>query len=251
MRPAAAAGLAKSPTIDTAVDASNALQALAAHFDGQPNATLSPASLANTASALEARRRAETTFAALPGAFRGLAAVFSGRSDDIFVPVGIGGDESASLGTAVDAFVSQDRTATRLYVATADDPYSITAFGTVRAARVALANAAPSFGQGATAYLGGSTAQLADVEDVLSSDFLRVGAITVLGILIVLVLLLRARRRAALPRRDRPPLLRERAGPVRVPLPGGPGPARDQLLPAAHGLRPARRARAPTTTSSS
>jgi len=189
---AAAASLAKSATLDAAVDASNALQALAVHFDARPDATLSPASLADTASAREARRRAETTFAALPDAFGGLAAVFSGRSDDIFVPVGIGGDESASLTKAVDAFVSQDRTATRLYVATTDDPYSITAFRTVRAAHAALASAAPSLGQGAAAYLAGSTAQLADVQDVLAADFLRVGAITVLGILIVLVLLLRA-----------------------------------------------------------
>ncbi len=66
---AAAASLAKSATIDAAVDASNALQALAVHFDAQPDATLSPASLADTASAKEARRRAEATFAALPDAF--------------------------------------------------------------------------------------------------------------------------------------------------------------------------------------
>ena len=189
---AAAASLAKSATLDAAVAASSALQALAVHFDAQPDATLSPASLADTASAREARRRAETAFAALPDAFDNLAAVFAGRSDDIFVPVGIGGDEAASLGEAVDAFVSADRTATRLYVATADDPYSIAAFATVRAARDTLASAAPSFGQGATAHLAGSSAQLADVQDVLAADFLRVGAITVLGILLVLVVLLRA-----------------------------------------------------------
>ena len=108
------------------------------------------------------------------------------------MPVGIGGDEAASLGEAVEAFVSADRTATRLYVATADDPYSIAAFATVRAARDTLASAAPSFGPGATAHLAGSSAQLADVQDVLAADFLRVGAITVLGILLVLVVLLRA-----------------------------------------------------------
>ncbi len=189
---AAAASLAKSATLDAAVAASNALQALAVHFDAQPDARLSPASLADTASAREARRRAEAAFAALPDAFRNLAAIFAGRSDDIFVPVGIGGDQSASLSEAVEAFVSPDRTATRLYIATTDDPYSITAFKTVRAAREALADAAPSFGQGATVHLGGSTAQLTDVQDVLAADFLRVGAITVLGILIVLVVLLRA-----------------------------------------------------------
>ena len=240
---AAAASLAKSATLDAAVDASNALQTLAVHFDAQPDATLSPASLANTASAREARRRAETTFAALPDAFSGLAAVFAGRSDDIFVPVGIGGDEAASLSEAIDAFVSQDRTATRLYISTTDDPYSITAFGTVRAAREMLASAAPSFSQGATAHLG----------RLHRPARRRPG---------------RSRRRlpprrrdhgarhphrpgrppprdrcAALPRRDCPPVLRQRARPVRVPLPGSPGASRHQLLPAAHGLRPARRPR--------
>ncbi len=240
---AAAASLAKSATLDAAVDASNALQTLAVHFDAQPDATLSPASLANTASAREARRRAETTFAALPDAFSGLAAVFAGRSDDIFVPVGIGGDEAASLSEAIDAFVSQDRTATRLYISTTDDPYSITAFGTVRAAREMLASAAPSFSQGATAHLAGSTAQLADVQDVLAADFLRVGAITVLGILLVLILLLRA---IVAPLYLVATVLLSYGSALGLSaflfqeVLGHPG---HQLLPAAHGLRPARRPR--------
>jgi RND superfamily putative drug exporter len=189
---AASADLAKEPTIDAAVAASNALRALAVHFDGRADATLSPASLADTSAAQETRRRAEATFAALPVAFRDLAAVFAGRSDDLFVPVGIGGDRAADIQKAVDAFVSQDRAATRFYVTTTDDPYSIDAFRTVRAAHEGLAAAAPAFGQGTTTRLGGSTVQLADVQDVLSTDFMRVGIITVLGILVVLIVLLRA-----------------------------------------------------------
>ena len=240
---AAAAALAKSATLDAAVAASSALQALAVHFDTQQDATLSPASLADTASAREARRRAETAFAALPDAFHALAAVFAGRSDDIFVPVGIGGDEAASLGEAVEAFVSADRTATRLYVATADDPYSIAAFATVRAARETLASAAPSFGQerdGAPRGLlcparrrpGCPRRRLPPGRrDHGARHPHRPGRPPPRD------------RRAALPRGDRPPLLRQRTRPVRVPLPGGPRASRHQLLPAADGLRPARRPR--------
>jgi RND superfamily putative drug exporter len=40
--------------------------------------------------------------------------------------------------------------------------------------------------------VGGATAEYVDVQDTLSADFLRVAAITILGILIVLILLLRA-----------------------------------------------------------
>ena len=42
------------------------------------------------------------------------------------------------------------------------------------------------------AYVGGATAEFADVQDTISADFLRVAAITIVGILIVLILLLRA-----------------------------------------------------------
>jgi RND superfamily putative drug exporter len=189
---AAAASLAKEPGLDAAVAASNGLQALAGHFDARPDATLFPDSLAGTEAAKEARREAEATFDALPVAFRALSGVFDGRTDDIFVPVGIGGDRAADIEQAVDAFVSADRTTTRFYVTTTDDPYSIAAFRTVRTVRDDLVAASASFGPAASADLYGSTAQLADVQDVLASDFLRVGIVTVLGVLLVLILLLRA-----------------------------------------------------------
>ncbi len=51
---------------------------------------------------------------------------------------------------------------------------------------------AATFGPAAAGHVGGPTAQFTDVQDTLAGDFLKVGAITVLGILIVLMLLLRA-----------------------------------------------------------
>ena len=55
-----------------------------------------------------------------------------------------------------------------------------------------LADAAPAFGPAASGHIGGPTAQFADVQDTLAADFQKVGLITVFGILLVLIVLLRA-----------------------------------------------------------
>jgi RND superfamily putative drug exporter len=188
----AAAGLERAPSAAAAIAAANGLDALAVHFDAQPDATLAATSLASTPAALEAKQRATAAFAAIPGAMHDLGAVFAVRSDDIFVPVGLGGPNASELQQAVDAFVSADRTATRFYLTASGDPYSTSAFEMTRLVQDELAAAAPSFGQGATAALDGPTAQLADVQTVLQSDFQRVGVITVIGIFVVLAILLRA-----------------------------------------------------------
>jgi RND superfamily putative drug exporter len=187
-----AASLAANPTATAAVATASAMNQLAVHFDSQPDARLSPTSLAGTASAKELKREATATFAAIPTAFTSLADVFKPRSDDIFVPVGLGGDDAQKLTDAVNAFVSADRSAARFYVTSASDPYASSSFEMVRTGQTMLASAAPSFGPSASAYLGGPTAQFADVQTTLEKDFGRVGIITVLGIFVVLVLLLRA-----------------------------------------------------------
>ena len=69
----AAASLEKKATIQAAIDLSSAFEQLAVHFDSQPDATLSPKSLANTSSALELKHEAETVFKALPDQFTALA----------------------------------------------------------------------------------------------------------------------------------------------------------------------------------
>jgi RND superfamily putative drug exporter len=189
---AAVAGLEKDVTIGAALDLSDALGSLAIHFDDQPDATLVPESLSGTAAAKEARRQAQAAFEQLPVDLRALSAVFAGRTDDVFVPLGIGGDEGDDIATAVDAFISADSSAARFFVTTTEDPYSETGFAAVRRAQDVLADAAPRFGSGAEAHLGGTTAQFADVKWVLGTDMEKVGVITVLGILLVLMLLLRA-----------------------------------------------------------
>lgn len=188
----AAARLEAEPTIVAALDLSDALDAIAAHFDGRPGTTLFPESLAETDAAKETRREIKAAFDALPPSLDGLAAVFAARPDDVFIPTALGGEDGAQLEDAIEAFVSADRTATRFYLSTTDDPYSQAAFATVARAQEILQAAAPGFGAGTAAHLGGTTAQFADVQRVLAGDFARVGAITVLGVLLVLVILLRA-----------------------------------------------------------
>jgi RND superfamily putative drug exporter len=188
----AAVGLERKATASGAIEAADALERLAVHFDPKPAATLSATSLAGTPSARQAKREATATFARIPGTVRSLSSLFVGRSDDIFIPVGLAGADADALKQAVDAFVSRDRTATRFYVTAVGDPYSTPAFTMIRTVQDELAAAATSFGTGASAALDGPTAQLSDVQTVLERDFQRVGVVTVLGILIVLILLLRA-----------------------------------------------------------
>jgi len=104
------------------------------------------------------------------------------------------------------SFLSSDGTVARLYVTTSTNPYDQKSFDTVRELRTLMATDPGRFGSlvaaGATAqdaptaapqaYVGGATAEFTDVQDTISADFLRVAAITILGILIVLILLLRA-----------------------------------------------------------
>ncbi len=189
---AAVGSLAKNVSISAALDLSAALDDLATHFDDRPDATLFPDSLSGTSEARALRREIEATFRRLPVDLDALAAVLAARSDDLYIPTGLGGDEGADLDRAVEAFVSADRSATRFYIATTEDPYSETGFAAVRRAQDVISGAASGFGSGVAGHLGGTTAQFADVKAVLGSDMEKVGLITVLGILLVLMILLRA-----------------------------------------------------------
>ncbi|MEI7743541.1 MAG: MMPL family transporter, partial [Chloroflexota bacterium] len=188
----AADSLAAKASITAALDLADGFNRLADYFDSSPAATLSPKSLSGTASAKALKKEAQDTFNALPDQFGALATVFAARPDDFYVPTTLPGDAGAKVQDAIDAFVSKDRGASRFYLTSSNAPYSGDAFGIIRQARQVLWDAAPSFGATASAHVGGPTAQFADVNDTLNKDFQKVGLITVLGILLVLMLLLRA-----------------------------------------------------------
>ena len=125
----------------------------------------------------------------LPGELDQLAADFG--PNDLYAPPDLRA-----------AYISGDATVTRLYVTTSTNPYDTKSFTTVRDLRALMATDPGHFGAGSgaaggaavapAAYVGGATAEFADVQDTISADFLRVAAITIIGILIVLILLLRA-----------------------------------------------------------
>ncbi|HEY6014343.1 MAG TPA: MMPL family transporter, partial [Candidatus Limnocylindrales bacterium] len=184
--------LQQAPTAAALADLSAGLAALATAFDVRPDAVLFPRSLPATPAASALQQQIASTFGRLPGDLRTLAQRYASLPDDLFVPTTLDGTGGSQAQAAAAAYVSQDGTVQRLFIITDDDPYSVAAFDTVRRARVALAPFASGFGSGAHAVIGGATAELADTQTALNSDFLRVAVITVLGVLIVLMLLLRA-----------------------------------------------------------
>ncbi|MGZ8437266.1 MAG: MMPL family transporter, partial [Candidatus Limnocylindrales bacterium] len=184
--------LQRTPTTAIVTDLATALASLAVTFDARPDAVLFPKSLPATPQASALQQRIATTFGRLPGDLRALAEQYASQPNDLFVPTTLSGEGGAQAKAAAAAYVSGDGTVERLFIITSDDPYSVTAFDTVRRARVTLAPFATGFGVDARASVGGPTAELADTQDALNSDFQRVAVITVLGVLIVLVLLLRA-----------------------------------------------------------
>jgi RND superfamily putative drug exporter len=189
-------------------DAVSALQLLASiktlsgWFAARPTPFyFAPSSLATSAAAVAAQQAMAAARSRLPGEL------------DV-IPAEIGKSALYAPPSLRDAYVSADGSVMRLYVTTATDPYDTKSFDAVRALRTLLATdptiaamaggvvpqpvikptvtdtATP--GTSVETYLGGATAEFADVQDTISADFLRVAAITVFGILLVLILLLRA-----------------------------------------------------------
>ena len=179
-----------------------------------PDATLSPESLAGTASAKELKKEAEDTFNALPDQFGALAAVFAPRPDDIYIPTTLTGEDGEKVQDAIDAFVTEDHTATRFYLTSSNAPYTAT-----RSRDQGRPGRARGRGRRRSAPRRPATSAAPRPSSRTSrtrsrSDFLKVGAITVLGILLVLMLLLRAVVAPLYLVGDGARLLRLHAGPV-------------------------------------
>ena len=157
-----------------------AIRDLSAWFAARPAPFyFSPASAAPDAAAVQRTQVMDAARARLPGELDQLAAAFA--PSDLYVAPDL-----------LTTFESSGRDVTRLYVTMVTNPYDTPSFDTVRDLRSLLADRTGSFGPDAVSYVGGATAEFADVQTTISADFLRVAAITILGILLVLVLLLRA-----------------------------------------------------------
>jgi len=77
-------------------------------------------------------------------------------------------------------------------VVLAEDPYGNEAIEVIPDLRRVLSGESAAYGPGARILTGGLTAAYADIQQTMSEDFWRVAAITVAGVLVVLIVLLRA-----------------------------------------------------------
>jgi RND superfamily putative drug exporter len=178
---AALATLAKDGTDQLAgLQLLTGIRSLAAWFDARPTPFyFSPSTATPSADALAQAQAMADARARLAGELSQLASGFG--PDDLYAPPDL-----------LSAYESSDHTVARMYVVTSTDPYDTRSFETVAQLRSLLSSQVSAVGPSAHAYVGGSTAEFADVQSTITTDFTRVAFITIFGILIVLILLLRA-----------------------------------------------------------
>jgi RND superfamily putative drug exporter len=123
---------------------------------------------------------------ALQGALRNLAAAFTPRADNFFLPTSLASGANAnSLAQMLDMYVSAKGDAARLQVVLADEPYSTAAIDTVTLLRSTVESADHG-------YVSGGTAVLNDLRDAMARDIRLVMILVLSGIAVVMVLLLRS-----------------------------------------------------------
>ncbi|GAB4506486.1 MAG: MMPL family transporter [Anaerolineales bacterium] len=88
------------------------------------------------------------------------------------------------------AFVSEDRTATRLYVILEPEPYSNAALDLSQRVRKAVGQAVE--GTGSEVYITGSSVAFADIRQVSNEDFIKVLVLIAIGVFVVMIALLRS-----------------------------------------------------------
>jgi RND superfamily putative drug exporter len=166
--------------------------AIATVFTSQPDAILVPSGSAADPGTAAIQAEIATIGVRLPTELTSLSTTFAARADDLFIPTGLSGKSQASIDQTRAAYLSGDGTVTRLYAVTADDPYSTAAFDTVARIRGELTGTAVGYGAAARILVGGQSALERDLQETISTDFIRVAALTVVGVLLVLMLLLRS-----------------------------------------------------------
>ncbi|HEX7951082.1 MAG TPA: MMPL family transporter [Candidatus Limnocylindrales bacterium] len=183
--------LLASPRPD-ALAAATDVAAIAEPFRGQADAIFVPSGAVADPETAAIQTEIATIGARLPTELTSLSTAFAARADDLFIPTGLSGKGQAAIDQTRAAYLSGDGTVTRLYAVTADDPYSNAAFDTVDRIRSQLAGTAVGYGPVAQILVGGQSALERDLEETIGTDFVRVAALTVVGVLLVLMLLLRS-----------------------------------------------------------
>jgi RND superfamily putative drug exporter len=170
----------------------SALRSLAGEFADRPDAYLISSLMSSSEQGLALQQMLTEPMARLPEELDALAAEFEARPD-YYLPVGLVAEgEVDEVAQVMASFVSPDRTVAQFRVILSQDPYDNAAIALLPGMRDALAGQVPLYGEGARILTGGQTAAYADIRQTIGEDFWRVAAITVAGILIVLIVLLRA-----------------------------------------------------------
>ena len=122
--------------------------------------------------------------------FKSLATDFSQKPNAYLYPDALA-SQNPQLKDLEKMFVSSDKTTTRLNVILKDDPYSNKAFKTVATVRETLHQTLSETElKSAANFVGGPTAEFADIQDVMNRDFNKVMVIVIIGVLIILITLL-------------------------------------------------------------
>jgi uncharacterized membrane protein YdfJ with MMPL/SSD domain len=122
----------------------------------------------------------------LQGALHNLAATFSQRYDNYFLPTGlVSGENAISLTRMLEMYVSVDGEAARVQVVLSDEPFSNTAIDTVTRMRTTVEKVDHG-------YVSGGTAVLYDLRDTMVRDTRLIMILVLSGIAVVLLLLLRS-----------------------------------------------------------
>ena len=164
------------------------LDQLAGYFAGRPDAAFLPTDLA--ARQGEQNPLGEAT-KDLAEAFSALREAFSAHPHPYLIPRTLPGVEEASEAIA-PLFFSEDKTTIRFFVILGEDPLSTGAISTLDKIRETLRQDRSGPLASASAFVGGATAESADIKRVVRGDLQAVGIITVVGIFAVLAILLRS-----------------------------------------------------------
>ena len=167
------------------------LQSLAGEFAGRPDAYLISSLMSSSSQGQALQQALEEPVSRLPGELAALAAEFETRPD-FYLPVGLAPEGEDEVAQLMSSFLSADGTVAQFRVILEQDPYDNAAIELIPGIREALAGQVAQYGESARILTGGQTAAYADIRETIGEDFWRVAAITVAGILVVLIVLLRA-----------------------------------------------------------
>jgi len=164
------------------------LQLGKAFQENQPNARYVAAGLMTQGDMMQQGIRLIGDLRALASALGELGQSFAGKQSYLY-PESLLAMEPGAEGLAT-AFFSKDGTATRMYVILEPEPYSNRALDVSQEVRKAAVGAVQ--GKGLTAYATGTSSAFADIRNVSGKDFVKVLLLTLVGVFVVMVILLRS-----------------------------------------------------------